>query len=244
MKKMNLFLPTVFLVGILGAPLNARALEDSEYTTNGMITFEPSEEETKPVDPTDPTKPITPIDPTNPNGPEEGTAGPLSLDYASSLDFGKQKITSSKQVYYAKAQSYLDGNGQSKTGPNYVQVTDNRGTEAGWHLQVKQNSQFKTANNEELTGAQITFKNGTTISASESAKPTGEATIIVKPTNEWTDVMMATEGQGAGTHLLTWGNDQETAEKSIELSVPGTTTKYAKKYETTFTWVLADTPKN
>lgn len=244
MKKMNLLLSVVVFVGTLGAPLSAMALADAEYTTNGMITFEPSEEETKPADPTDPTKPITPIDPTDPNGPEEGTAGPLSLDYASSLDFGKQKITSSKQIYYAKAQTYLDGSGQLKTGPNYVQVTDNRGIEAGWQLQVKQNSQFKTMDNEELTGAQITFKNGTTISVSESVKPTGVAMITVKPTNELTDVMMASEGQGAGTHLLTWGNDQATAEKSIELSVPGTTTKYAKKYATTFTWVLADTPKN
>ena len=40
-----------------------------------------------------------------------------------------------------------------KEGPNYVQVTDNRGTEAGWSLKVKQEGQFKSTSGKELTGA-------------------------------------------------------------------------------------------
>ncbi len=56
--------------------------------------------------------------------------------------------------------------------------------------------------------------------------------------------MSAKDGQGAGTYLLDWGTDAATATESIELSVPGSTTKYAKKYSTTFTWVLSDTPGN
>ena len=47
---------------------------------------------------------------------------------------------------------------KSKEGPNYVQVTDNRGTEAGWSLKVKQEGQFKSTSGKELTGAAITFK--------------------------------------------------------------------------------------
>ena len=50
---------------------------------------------TKPVDPVNPDteKPVEPFDPTTPdtgNKPNEGTTGPLSIDYASSLDFGKK----------------------------------------------------------------------------------------------------------------------------------------------------------
>ena len=48
-----------------------------------------------------------------------------------------------------------DGN---KEVPNFVQVTDNRGTNAGWKLSVTQNDQFKTADGKELTGATLTLK--------------------------------------------------------------------------------------
>ena len=56
--------------------------------------------------------------------------------------------------------------------------------------------------------------------------------------------MAAKAGQGAGTYLNNWGTDATTGANSIELSVPGSTTKYAKKYSTTFTWVLTDAPGN
>ncbi len=37
--------------------------------------------------------------------------------------------------------------------PTYVQVTDKRGTLAGWKLTLSQPEQFKTATGEELVGA-------------------------------------------------------------------------------------------
>lgn len=224
----------------------SQAATTAEYNSNGVVEFIPNPDPTKPVDPTnpDPTNPVEPVDPTDPNGPNPGTDGPLSIDYASSLDFGSQKITSKNEVYKAKAQKYLDKDGVEKTGPNFVQVTDNRGTEAGWTLQMKQNHQFKTADDEVLTGAEITFKNGNVVTASDSAKPTGKATIVADPDGALQDVMAAKAGQGAGTYLLDWGTDAATAADSIELSVPGSTTKYAKEYTTTFTWVLTDAPGN
>ncbi|MDT2397109.1 WxL domain-containing protein [Enterococcus avium] len=245
MKKFgSLLLATTILAGIALAPATSFAADGGNYDSNGVITFTPNTDITNPVDPVDPTNPVTPVDPTDPTGPKPGTAGPLSIDYASSLDFGTQKITSKDEVYKAKAQKYLDKDNNEKTGPNFVQVTDNRGTEAGWTLQMKQNSQFKTTDAEELTGAVITFKNGNVVTASDSAKPTGQATIVADPSGALKNVMAAKDGQGAGTYLLDWGTDAATAAESIELSVPGSTTKYAKKYSTTFTWVLTDTPGN
>ncbi|MEN2298315.1 WxL domain-containing protein, partial [Enterococcus faecalis] len=44
--------------------------------------------------------------------------------------------------------------------------------------------------------------------------------------------------------LMSWGDSVDTAKTSISLEVPGSTTKYAKKYTTTFTWTLTDTPAN
>ncbi len=67
------------------------AEDGGSYTSNGIVEFTPSEEPTNLVDPTDPTNPVDPIDPTDPEGPNPGTNGPLSIDYASSLDFGVQK---------------------------------------------------------------------------------------------------------------------------------------------------------
>ncbi|EOH93565.1 WxL domain-containing protein [Enterococcus pallens] len=242
MKKIHyLTIAAVALAG-LAVPVTSLAADGGQYTSNGAVTFEANTDPTKPVDPTNPVDPIKPVDPTDPNGPKPGTNGPLSIDYASSLDFGTQKITSTDEVYKAKAQKYLDKANAEKTGPNFVQVTDNRGLETGWNLQVKQNGQFKTAENQELTGAAITFKNGNVVTNSSSEKPAGQATIKLSPDNALTNVMSAADGQGAGTYLLAWGTDAATGAESIELAVPGSTTKYAKQYKTTFTWVLADTP--
>lgn len=40
---------------------------------------------------------------------------------------------------------------------NYVQVTDKRGTQSGWVLQIVQDNQFKSSTNDELTGAKLTL---------------------------------------------------------------------------------------
>lgn len=244
MKKCSiLFLAASILAGIF-LDTTAVAADGGSYDSKGIITFTPNTDPTKPVDPTAPSKPAKPIDPTDPAGPSGGMSGPLSVDYASSLDFGTPKITSQDEVYKAKPQKYLDENNIERTGPNYVQVTDNRGTELGWKLQVKQNGQFQTADAQELTGAELVFKNGQVATASASAKPTGAETIIADPDGDLQDVMIAKNGEGAGTYLLSWGRDAATAAESIELSVPGSTTKYKKQYSTTFTWVLTEAPEN
>lgn len=56
--------------------------------------------------------------------------------------------------------------------------------------------------------------------------------------------MSVAKGNGAGTYLFDWGTDATTAAKSIELTVPGSTTKYAEKYATKLTWTLTDAPGN
>ncbi|MGX7031221.1 WxL domain-containing protein [Vagococcus zengguangii] len=221
--------------------------DGGEYVSNGVIEFTPNTDPTDPVDPTDPTDPVDPVDPTDPEGPTEGTNGPLSIDYASSFYFGENKITSKDQTYYALPQTYhktdKDGKVTEHVGPNYVQVTDNRGTETGWSLQVTQDDQFKTAKDQYLTGAILTLENGVVVSKSESKFPTGYETITLKGTGEAEDVMTATDGAGAGTYLLTWGTDADSGAKSVSLFVPGSTTKYAATYHTKLTWSLTDVPK-
>ena len=229
--KVMTLMATTTLGALALVPMSALAVDGGEYQTNGAIQFAPNTNPTNPVDPTnpDPDKPITPVDPTDPTGPKPGTAGPLSIDYASSLSFGEQTITSKNMTYYAETQKYKDNAGADQEGPNFVQ----------------QNGQFKTEANQELTAAKVTLSNGRVVSASQSAKPTtAPATIELNPTGAESVVMAAGDKEGAGTYLMSWGDSVDAAKTSISLEVPGSTTKYAKKYTTTFTWTLTDTPAN
>ncbi|MFJ8462264.1 WxL domain-containing protein [Lysinibacillus xylanilyticus] len=235
---------TTMLTGlVLGGSVTSYAADGGEYQTNAIIEFESATDIiTPPIDPTNPDNPnpVDPVDPTDPNGPKPGTPGPLSIDYASSLDFGKQKITSTNQVYKVQPQKFK-GRGD---GPNYVQVTDSRGTEKGWSLQVKQNGQFKSTTDKELTGAEITFKNAWVNTASASSKPSiVKTSFSLKPdgTGVAENIMSAKANEGSGTYVLVFGDDA-TAADSIELSIPGSTTKYAEKYATSLTWTLTDVP--
>lgn len=244
MKKNRFVVITVAIFS--GILLNSHPVfaEAQTYDSNAVINFVPNQDVTPPVDPSnpDPENPVTPIDPTNPNGPNPGTAGPLSIDYASSLHFGENKISTKNEVYNAKAQAFTGGS----EGPNYVQVTDNRGTETGWSLQVKQNGQFVSTSGYELTGAKITFKQAQINTISTSPKPSQlKDTFSLTPdgTGAAEQVVSAGNGEGAGTYVYAFGTD-ETKSESISLEVPGSTTKLAEAYKTSFTWTLTDVPAN
>lgn len=206
---------------------------DNTMTTKGVVEFE---EDTAPTDPRDPMDPDKPIDPTERPTP---THGPLSIDYASSFDFDINKISSQDRIYY----SLMTEINQVGFAPNWVQVTDKRGTNAGWKLTVTQADEFKTANGDELKGAQVTLKNTTvkTTSDNKASKPTTSREItLVKEQAQ--DVMIATENQGMGTWLDVFG-DETTGDKSIELMVPGTSAKVKDvAYSTDIVWTLSDTP--
>ena len=209
--------------------------------TNGPVKFITDTDITNPVDPLDPEKPVTPVDPVDPEKPvDPGTAGPLSIDFASPLYFGEQKISTVDKVYTADAQPLSD----STTRPNYVQVTDKRGGEQGWTLQVKQDGQFATADDNELVGASITFANGEAITGSASAIPsilTTGFSLVPDGTGAAQVVMAAKAGEGAGTQIYRAGDDATKA-SSISLSVPGKTIKYQDPYTTSLTWTLTDVP--
>lgn len=243
---------------LLGASVSLESLcgyaEEAKKNTDAVVKFVPSDDPISPVDPEKPTVPVTPINPIDPTKPvEPGTKGPLSLDYASSLFFGEQKITTVDKVYYAKNQKLIDRakSDDAYEAPNYVQVTDLRGTLKGWSLSVTQNGQFKSTDGDILNGAQIQFNDGTHESSSSSKRP-GKVQKVITLTSDGkgsaSNVMVAGESEGSGTHILRFGSNDgaTTAEssmsKGIQLTVPGKTEKLAKEYSTTLTWTLADTP--
>ncbi|MFS0786606.1 WxL domain-containing protein [Shouchella sp. 1P09AA] len=213
-----------------------------DYDSNAKIKFKPNDDVTQPVDPEnpDPENPVDPVDPTDPEGPNPGTPGPLSIDYASSFQFGEHKITSADETYYAAPQTYKNSENVS---PLYVQVTDNRGLESGWSLSVVQNGQFETEAGQVLDGAAITVNNAAVESISNSQKPSQVAESFTLTPGAESTPLAAKNGEGAGTFTYRFGTS-ETADSSVELNVPGATTKYAQAYSTTLTWTLADTPAN
>lgn len=198
----------------------------------------------KPLDPLlpDPTKPVIPVDPTDPAGPPPGTGGSLSLDFASGFQFGNQAISTKDEIYSALPQAYTDFDGAKKQGPNYIQVTDVRGTGAGWQLSVKQNGQFQTTEAQKLAGAELLFKNGELVSNLSTAyRPTASATFEL-PLDTEINVVTANREQGLGTWIYRFGSDEASGGDSVQLKVPGSSVKYAKRYQTSLTWSLKDVP--
>lgn len=258
MKLQKLFVLST-VVGLSStAILNtvAQAEENGgSITSNGVVEFYPNDQPTNPIDPENPEKPVTPIDPTNPEGkPEPGTPGPLSLDFASSFDFGKNKITNTDEVYFARAQKFSN----AEDRPNYVQISDNRGSNAGWTLKVKQNGDFKSTTstlNDTLTGAVISLTESAANSNSiGTAKPTVTDVSLDAGGSEQV-IMTAAEKAGAGTWVDYWGTVETVEEtnqdgttsdvnvtKAVNLAVPGSTPKDAVKYQTKLTWTLSDVP--
>ncbi|MGH1815552.1 WxL domain-containing protein [Enterococcus casseliflavus] len=262
MKKTACLLVSLSVLAATVGTLGVNAAEVASYNSNGSVDFIPNTDPSKPVNPEnpDPENPVNPIDPTDPDGPNPGTQGPLSIDYASSFDFGVNKISNRNEVYYARAQRYESENDPELKTANYVQVTDNRGSNAGWRLSVKQNGQFKNDNtlNSELTGSVITLIEPSVKSnAIGVTAPTPRETITLDVNGAESIVMTAAAQAGAGTWVNSWGkvetitekdaNDQDIESdvtKAVALSVPGSTPKDAVSYSTTLTWVLSDTPES
>lgn len=214
--------------------------DGGSVTTNIGVTLLQDDTPTAPADPTNPDSPATPVNPTTPTG------GALSIDYVSNFHFGEQKISGNKETYYASFDKIKNEDGKILDRPNWVQITDKRGSNTGWRLQVQQGRQL-SAGGEELKGASITIKN-TVLKTSfdnESGIPTANSPIHLVPGNEKSpgalqDVIVAGTEQGSGTWLGVFGDDT-TGDKSIELTVPGTSKKVKDiPYTTDITWVLTD----
>ncbi|MDR3240574.1 MAG: WxL domain-containing protein [Lactobacillaceae bacterium] len=238
MKKTVLFTSVALSAFLLSQSTSViAAVTPVQYSSNASVTFTPNTDPTKPVDPTDPNKPFVPNQPSNP-----GTAGPLSIDFASSLDFGTQKITSTNETYYAALTSGIDASGAPKDVPNYVQVTDNTGEDLGWSLNVTQMDDFLNGANI-LNGAQISFTNGNALTAtgSNAGVPTAATSFILKK-GAATVVTTAQANEGQGTWVTRYGNDATSGATAIALDVPGAATKRVGAYTTTLQWNLSQTP--
>ncbi|MBO0444025.1 WxL domain-containing protein [Vagococcus fluvialis] len=240
--------------------------DDANYNVKGEIVFEKNDGSVKPIDPENPKEDMTPL---NPDGSEATSpaGGLLSVDYASSFAFGKQSIENKNMLYGAQPQQFKASD--SLRG-NYVQVSDRRGTNAGWVLSIVQNDQFKTAKNDVLTGAKLYLGNGALNSPNmteegfkpelapvnfvkdlslASEKVTGGLELIPGQTSI---IMSADKGKGTGTWTLSYGQTKDKnigvmgtndpAKSSVLLSIPSSSNPVSSSYESTLTYRLSMVP--
>lgn len=235
MKKTTGLLTAALITGaVLYAPQAMFAEVSDTANSNNTVNFKAGEGDiTTPVDPTDPTNPVapSPIDPTDPTNPGTGNKGPLSIDYASNIKFGEQKIAGKDMIYSAINKD------------PFVQVTDTRGTGAGWHLSAKASTFQSADKTKTLKGAELSFKNGevkATSTNSVSVEP--KASDIVFSNTEAQPVFTAKAGEGRGTWLNVWSAKGEKND-NVQLKVLAGSADANTEYTATILWELADAPK-
>lgn len=209
-----------------------RSKVDIEYTVNVDTT--------KPTDPTDPGNEVKP----NPENPGTGNAGPLSIDYVSNIQFGKQKAYGGNFSYFANLDNVINKDDSKKEVPNYVQVTDNRGNNAGWSLSVKQDGFLKNAKQSMMEKAELRLLNGASNSSNGSIlSPTVNQAVALKLDTTGKGInstlVTAESGKGAGTWTTSFGKTVDEGKNSVELFVPGGTVVEKGAYSTTLVWTLS-----
>lgn len=145
------------------------------------------------------------------------------------VEFGQKKISGSTEIYG----SQLISSG--------IRVVDNRGTNAGWNVTVK-NDPFKTdpnASNSELTGAVLTLTTGTVKNdnnpkSSDLYSSVAEKTIVLKGDSKEVQAVGSEKNKGMGINSV--------SVVSATLEVPGTSEKLKETYDSTLTWTLSDSP--
>lgn len=207
---------------LLGGTSSVRAAVQDEVngssdgkvgTSHGFIKLLPGDEDSEVTEPIEPTFP-----PGNLNN-----KGNLTLDYIAPLLFDTHKLEGKEKTYTSVVEN------------SNIQVTDKRGDEAGWNVQVSQ-TLFKdvTDNKKILKGTKLVLPNGKlkTSGTNVSLAPIMN-TIEV---NEMPNVLInAAKGSGAGT----WADILDKNE--IKLTIPAG--NKIGEFVSTVTWSLMDAPK-
>lgn len=241
MKLQNLLLSSIILGSVIGGATTALAAEydgAEKATSEATITFIKDEDSVNPVDPDDPDNPIDPVDPINPEGAE------LMISYASNFNFGEQEKNGSTWNALADKVYTDETKTETKEVVPFVATKDNRGTDRnGWTLTVKQDGDFKDANDNVLKGAELTLS-GLRYASTTNAPSITPNTVTL--TNTATEVAISDENTGVGNWSLALGTlegeEGSQTTSGVTLSVPKTTVKNTGTYSTSVTWELAADP--
>lgn len=166
-------------------------------------------------------KPLIPIDPLDPP-----TTGPLRIDAASAFDFGSLKlgVATSKDVVIPKDKAVG------------VQVTDLRGTGAGWTLTAKIDELKGKTNPTNILKATISIPQGILRTTNDGDTTMLPDTFALKLSNVAAPVMRAKKNNGLGVWALKFNGSAET----VSIRIPSNA--YIDNYSGNITWALQDAP--
>lgn len=162
----------------------------------------------------DPEKPTDPVDP----GEVNPRTGHLTLDYAPQLNFGRNKISDKDASYQVEAQMFY---GATKPRPNFVQVSDNRLTGAGWTLQVRQETNFiAQESNDVLKGIYLSFDKvwANSVVDKKYAPVIKNDTIKLDKIGTTYELVTAEKNHGQGTWSIAFGYSDENLNQQSTLS--------------------------
>lgn len=217
------------LAALMVSTMGTAAYAADPVTSTAKVHFDASTDTPLILDPAT-GEPMENQPTTDENGTVSGQAGPLSLDYASNLDFGAQKLEARDMIYQLSAASKEP----------MVQITDKRGTGGGWKVSA-QLSSFEGSSEgvATLVDSSITLSNGSLVTSAknkEAAAPTVNPTVTLASNGAAANVYGAAKDKGQGTWIALWNNSD------VTLSVKSNPTLKAGTHTATITWTLSDTP--
>lgn len=270
--KMKKMMTTALISTIaLGAAMPALALDANQAGSKGSVEFGTGGEDPTPVDPTDPTVPPAVIVPELP-GEGGGSTGLLRFDRVPNLKF--EKITVSNKAETSKV---LEEKYELEVAPTApatkvfhaaptVEISDLRGTNAGWHAQVsigefftdKADPTSKIVGKVSFSAGRVTDYSGQSATTPPAVAPTSNAVAELNGSNK--TFVNAASGSGAyqwGVSYYTGDHANQgkpkpnytgtpVADEAIKLTVaPGQNVNLGTghTYETDITWTLLATPE-
>lgn len=212
------------------------SVQAASTDTKGKIDFFSNTDPAVPIDPTDPAEPLVPLNPS--------TQGPLSISYVTNLSFGRQISSISNQTYYAENASVAHQSGRQKELPNFIQISDNSGSNQGWKLYVAFDQPLTSiSSGHQIAGVTMTFNNMTALSHdgfTEQLLQLNQGVTANADTQEPVLVAEARAKKGQGLWTLMFGNTLEMGKTSVALTVPGESEKKPESYTTSLTWSMVN----
>lgn len=222
MKKSLTFVFMLTLCLIAAVSIKAA---DNTATSDATVIFTADTDPTSPVNPENPNETSTDIG--------TGMAGPLSIDYVPTLNFGTQVITGEVETY-----NVLD----TRT---HLQVTDKRGTGEGWKVTASLSNFTATdAPTKMLPGAVISFSNKSVATTTGNISPAPTVSNFSLTAGGSSAVVAnAAVDAGMGIWVEKWFSSNLAGEsnENVKLTV-NTADAYAKTYTATITWTISAAP--
>ncbi|MCT4487356.1 WxL domain-containing protein [Levilactobacillus parabrevis] len=251
MKKTvsSILLASALLLGAI-APVTANADTTGNGfsgTTNSSVTFQKPDATTNPVDPNNPDQPGK-----GDNGDHGGTnpGGDLTFLYVSpDMDFGTAKTSSTVDKNGKTTAQTLNPEkitatvlGEASTDKLVTEVSDTRGTNAGWQVTVKSSALTSEAG-DTLDGATITLGGdsaNTIIKNTAGSVATGANAVLTTGAQTSTPIYTAGNGVGAGTTAMQLdASDITLGSLPANIKASETGTAYTGQLD----WTLSATPQ-